>query len=252
MRLAQLTDVHMLEDPRGRVRGVDVRAGFERALSAARRALPDIYVLTGDLAEDAKARSYEALRELLGADLDKVLVLPGNHDEPSRIRSIFPRCSGAAGRVGFSVDAGGWRLLGVDTRVKGRVLGRIGEGQLRWLDEELSGGEEPAILFLHHPPIRVGTHWIDASGLADATELGQLSRKHARLRVMACGHAHMDVSGKLGAAEVFVTPSTAFQFVPGSLWPRIAGRSGQGTGLRLFDLAETCRTEVIAADPVGS
>lgn len=248
MRLVQLTDLHLLESPGGRVRKVDVRAGFERLLRAARRYEPEYYVLTGDLADDGKKGSYEALRELLGDVADQTVVLPGNHDDPTLLRALFRGQEGAPGRVGFTFHAGGWHVIGVDTKVTGRVLGRIGPEQLTWLDRELSAGVEPAILFLHHPPIRVGTHWLDASRLADAEQLGELARQHVRLRIIACGHAHMDFSGRLGGSEVFVTPSTAFQFVAGSWWPRIGGRRGQGTGFRVFDLAEPHSTEVVFAD----
>ncbi len=248
MRLAQLTDLHLLANPRGRVRGVDVRAAFDRALGAARRCEPDHYVLTGDLAEDGKRASYEALREMLGDVADRTVVLPGNHDDPSLLRESFPSSRGAPGRIGFTFRAGGWHVLGIDTKVRGRVLGRVGPDQLIWLDRELSAGDEPAIVFLHHPPIRLGTRWIDASGLSDARLLCALSRKHTRLRVIACGHAHMDATGRLGAAEVFVTPSTAFQFVAGSWWPRIVNARGHGAGFRLFDLAKTYSTNVVLAD----
>lgn len=248
MRLVQLTDLHLLANPRGRVRKVDVRAAFARVLHEARGREPDYYVLTGDLADDGKRESYEALREMLREVLDHTVVLPGNHDDPSLLRTFFPSSVGAPGRVGFTFHAGGWQVIGLDTKVAGRVLGRIGPEQSSWLDAELSSSGEPAIVFLHHPPIRVGTRWLDPSRLADAERLSELARKHLRLRVIACGHAHMDVSGRLGGADVFVTPSTAFQFVAGSWWPRITGHDGQGTGFRLFDLAETHATEVVPMD----
>lgn len=248
MRVIQLTDLHLVGSPRGRVRGVAVHAAIARALRAAETLSPDYYVLSGDLADDGKPASYEVLGKLLGDAAKRTLFLPGNHDSPTRLRMSLGASFGAPGRVGFSIRAGGWHLLGVDTKVSRRVLGTIGKGQLDWLREELASSNEPAILFLHHPPIRLGTHWLDPSRLTDADALAAVSRAHPRLRVVACGHAHMNARGRLGSADVFVTPSPTFQFVKGSLLPRAVGKDGKGAGFRLFDLSETYRTDVVFVD----
>jgi len=245
MRVAQLTDLHLVESPRGRVWGVRVHAAVAHALEAAKALAPDYYVLSGDLTNDGKAGSYRALADLLDEARERTLFLPGNHDSPARLRSLLGASLGAPDRVGFSLEAGGWHLLGVDTKVKGRIRGTIGKEQLAWLARELASSTEPAILFLHHPPIRLGTPWLDPSRLTDADALADVSRAHPRLRVIACGHAHMNARGRLGNADVFVTPSPTFQFVQGSLLPRAVGTDGTGAGFRLFELGATCRTDVV-------
>ena len=228
--------------PARRVAGLDVRSAFARALDRVRKEQPDYLVLTGDLAQDKAPQTYQALRELLGELLDRTLVLPGNHDDPKRVRAAFPTCTGAPDKVGFSIRSGGWHLLGIDTHVPRRVLGRVGAAQLAWLAAELEAGTEPAIVFLHHPPIVVGTWWLDASRLEDAAPLAALLESHPRVQAVVCGHAHMDAAGRLGHAQVLVTPSTAYQFVAGALWPRV---QRDGSAFRMFDLGEKLRTEVV-------
>lgn len=243
-RVLCLSDMHLTASEAGRVRGVATRPGLLAALVHARRAGPfDQVVLAGDLAEDPRVETYRALRELV-ADLPGPLVLAGNHDRREPLAAAFaPRPEAFPGCIGFVEAVGSWRLVGVDSHLRGRVKGRLGDGQLAWLAGVLAADERPVVLFVHHPPVDVGTRWLDVTRLADAAALAALLARSGRVKLVVHGHVHMPSDTTLAGARVVGMPSTAFQFVPGSFLPR---RGPATSGYRVLELgADTYKTEVI-------
>jgi Icc protein len=231
VRVLILSDLHLRGKPSGRVRGVDSRANLKSAFAdSARRGPYDRVVLCGDLAQDPRPETYADLRALVGED---VLLLPGNHDDPRIMASALG--TPGAGR-GFAEALGDWRLVGLDTHWPRRQAGRLGDAQLAWLDARLAEDPRPVALFLHHPPVKVDTIWVDPSRLADAPELARvLERRRGQVRVIVHGHTHMASEGSLAGVPVLGAPSTAFRFVQGSILP---ARGPAIPGYRVLELAD--------------
>ena len=97
--VAQLTDVHLLDRPTEGRSSISSRVAFlssyrplsaekridrfRSALAAARAAVPDRVVITGDITEDASPEQWAIVGELLhesGLDPRSVSIVPGNHD----------------------------------------------------------------------------------------------------------------------------------------------------------------------------
>lgn len=216
LHIVQLSDLHLgprLHDKRW--------AAFERLLAD----LPTIsggfdrLVLTGDLAAHGERAVYEALRAKLAPWLPKVHLVPGNHDNASLLKEVFEdRMLKGSPAANFLEDIKGVRLIGLDSSRPWRVSGMLGSRQLAWLSGVLDT-VTPSLLFLHHPPFRVGTWWLDKDRLRDRDALGAMVRK-GRVLGIFCGHVHQELEGRLGSVPVWTTPSTAYQFKPGSLIPR--------------------------------
>ena len=98
---------------------------------------------------------------------------------------------------------------------------------------------------MHHPPIAVGTAWIDAIGLADRTVLADQVAASASCRGILAGHVHQAFTGRLGDCPIWTTPSTMRQFRPGATtftedkavapgwrWLALHDDGGVETGLR--------------------
>lgn len=136
----------------------------------------------------------------LGAAVD---FTPGNHDLPD----ILPD------RV---LDAWlpGWRVLLVSSRKPGAAEGRVSDADLAWLDAALGRSDSPVVLGLHHPPLALGTPWLDRIGLENADALWRVVRRHARVRAILHGHAHMERTVALDGVLVLGTPATTGQFRP--------------------------------------
>ncbi|MDX1594283.1 MAG: 3',5'-cyclic-AMP phosphodiesterase [Gammaproteobacteria bacterium] len=216
LRLVQFTDLHLLGDSAERLRGMDTDATFRAVLAAARRdlAAADLLLLTGDLAEHGEAAAYARLRAHLHA-LDTDLptrAIPGNHDHPRRLAAAFPesgpdRCAELA--------LGEWRILLLDSSVPGQSAGRLEARQLAWLEGRLErASERHALVVLHHPPLPIGSAWLDAIALENGPELLACLDRQDPVRGVLFGHIHQAFERRRRGVRHFATPSTCVQFVP--------------------------------------
>jgi Icc protein len=229
LRIVQITDTHLKARPGLRTRGVDPCETLRAVLAAVAKVEPALVVVTGDLATERSLSTYRLLRNLL-TGLD-ARVLPGNHDRRDFLREAFdlPQTSRT---VNFVETIGSFRLVGLDTLRPWRIHGRLGEDQLDWLESELRV-EMPTILFMHHPPVPVGTWWLDRDVVREADRLRGLVERGA-VRAICCGHVHQEHHARFGGADVWTTPSTAYQFVPHATWPSRIEPSRPG--FRVIDL----------------
>jgi 3',5'-cyclic AMP phosphodiesterase CpdA len=236
VRIVQLSDLHLTSAPDGRTWRADVWGNLRRALEHVRSELGtvDLLVLTGDLANQRRPETYARLRDAVSGWADRLRVLPGNHDNREMVRAAFgDRLLPGAASLNFVQELGAFRLIGLDTLRPLRVHGRLGEEQLAWLTKELGQSNTPAIFFMHHPPICVGTWWLDKDLLRDHQAFRSVVQG-APVRAIFTGHVHQDSTGRFADAQVFTTPSTAYQFRPRSLMP---ASSVQGPpAFRVIDL----------------
>lgn len=218
LRIVQLTDFHLHDDPEELSWGIPTRETFGEVLGRVRAEFADaeFFVLTGDLTHEGSESAHEELRRQLGDLLLRCRLVPGNHDHPDFLRQFFPEVVAPKnGPLTFSEPAGHWRLIGLDTQLPGEVGGRLGTDQLDWLRAELAThSSEPTVLFLHHLPIGTASPWLDRIGLEDAAALGKLFVAAPQVRLICTGHIHQELCGTLAGADVLATPSTGVQFRP--------------------------------------
>ena len=203
MRVLQLSDPHLLADPRGRCRGRDPLAqlhhGWHQAL-AQLAAPPDLLLISGDLCQDESWGGYVQLRRFLAASVAPagipVALLPGNHDHPGLLQAVLAR-SGAALAPAL-VTLGPWDLLLLSSHRPAAVEGWIEAGQLAWLERQLSSGDGPLLVALHHPPVPLGNAaWLDALALQRPECLLGLLLASERVRGVVFGHIHQHWHGEL-------------------------------------------------------
>lgn len=211
-RYVQLTDTHIYDGADGRFDGMDTRASLAAVLRAALASGPcDALLLTGDLAMDGSAGAYAHLDAVLPAQPPSIAI-PGNHDEPAVLAASAPRL---AQTLPCAISAGRWRLLCFDTRIAGQPQGQLGQAQLDWLAAALAEPSAAYVaLVMHHPPVAVGSPWLDAMGLVDAAALWTLLARAPQVRLIVCGHVHQTVDCRVGSVRVLATPSTCVQFAP--------------------------------------
>ncbi len=230
MRLIQITDCHLHADPEARSRiGVPHRQ-LARVVAAAASLRPDLVLLTGDVSEDRTAGSYAQAERLL-APLDCPWVwLPGNHDEPGLMADRRP--------FHEAVDLGERRLLLLDTQRLGQEAGELGEARLAAFASRLAEDERPTLVAMHHPPVAVGSAWMDALGLTDAEAFWDTLAVHPNVEAVLCGHIHQAFVGHgpeaAGRVPVYGCPSTSDQFLPGS--EDFALDEASRPGFRVVDL----------------
>lgn len=213
LKLIQMSDLHLRADTDAIVRGWPVEQAWRRVADDAVQRHPDadLWVLTGDLIDDESVAGYQRLDARLAALNCPVLALAGNHDDPAAMR----RCLSAA-RVHATVELGTWRIHALNSHIDGSAAGRIGTPQLDRLRVDLARHGKPTLICMHHPPVAVGSRWLDAIGLHDRDAFCDLVREQPHVAGLLCGHAHQALTARVGHAPCWITPSTMRQFLPGA------------------------------------
>lgn len=216
-RIVQLTDCHLFADPAQALRGIVTRPRFEAALRDIReRDLdPELLVFTGDTAHDESLATYTDVRSAVADMLERVRIIPGNHDDRALLREVFPQAAGTlVGRNAFHVACDDWQVFGLDSQIPGELPGLLGPDQLEWLNTRLTAVLLPALILLHHPPIPVHSPWLDRIALQDAVDLQRIIELHPQVRLIVTGHVHQELAGSLAHATVLTTPAVGPPFRP--------------------------------------
>lgn len=240
LRVLQLSDPHLLADPRGRCRARVALDGLVRAWQPAIAQLgirPDLLLISGDLCQDESLGGYVRLRELLDHWRVPAALLPGNHDHPALLRAALGRRAWIAPAV---VSLAGWRLLLLSTHRSGTVAGWLEPRQLAWLEQQLVAESTPALVALHHPPLPIGHPELDRIALQQPGPLLQALLASPAVRAVVFGHVHQHWQGLLPRSTggdplpLWACPSTLAAFT--AVQPCPLGKP-HWPGGRLLELA---------------
>ena len=216
-RILQITDCHLFADRR-ELRGIATWPRLIAVLDEIRGRFSDFdcLVVTGDTAHDEIEETYTAFREALGDLTDRLFFIPGNHDNREAMVRVFPdRCGLTDGRLTFQHRLGSWQVIGLDSHLPGEVAGRIGQAQFRWTGKVLGGTPSlHTLLFVHHPPVRIHSRWLDGIGLEDGTELIDLLSQFPNMKLVCSGHVHQESTTATSGPSVLTTPAVGPQFRP--------------------------------------
>ncbi|MFN2615747.1 MAG: metallophosphoesterase [Thermoleophilaceae bacterium] len=163
--------------------GID-RPAARRLARRVRAAHPRRFLYLGDVYEHGTAEDFRRnYAPLYGALARRTRPTPGNHDWPLARHGYFPYWRRALGRRWpgyYSFRAGGWRLISLNSELRGRSFRR----QLRWVRRRLRGGGDCRIAYWHRPRFSAGLH-------GDAPDLEPLWRAvRGRVRLVLNGHDH--------------------------------------------------------------
>ncbi|MGF1496637.1 MAG: 3',5'-cyclic-AMP phosphodiesterase [Elainellaceae cyanobacterium] len=243
--IAQITDTHLFADPRQTSKGVHTNASFSTVLAHLQQlpSRPDVLLLTGDLSQDETPASYQLLWEAIAPLQIPTYWIPGNHDDPRWMETTLNRPPFFQEK---RVPLSDWTLLLLDSRVPGEVHGFLSDTALAWLDQQLQAtGTRPSVIALHHPPLSVGSDWIDGISLVNQGAFQEILHRHSGVRAVLCGHIHQELDEVRQGIRYLATPSTCVQFRPKSQEFAIDG--DRFPGFRLLTLQDTgeLTTEVI-------
>ena len=219
-RLVQVSDCHLPDNPQTPYRGQNADDNLVRLSAPVRAFGPDGLVLTGDLSEDGSPSSYERVAEWAASFGVPVWWLPGNHDEPGRMRRVFEAAGFGAGP---RVRAGDWTLVLLDSRWPDDPAGELDHERLEPLKNLPNA---PVGVFVHHQPVPIGARWIDRVGMRVPERLWERIATGTRPRFIAFGHVHQRFRQTFDGVEVLACPSTAAnshartdRFSPGETTP---------------------------------
>lgn len=216
LRVLQITDTHLFADAatslRGRVTYLTLQQVLDHVQQAAWPA--DLVSVTGDLIQDDTREAYLRFRSAMSALGLPVYCIPGNHDVRSLMRDVldsepFYYCEPA--------ERNNWLMVGLDSCAEGIAAGRMSGGELDRLDRIIAGSAaEHVMICLHHPPLPVGSNWLEEVGLQNADQFLQRAVASGRVRLLVFGHVHQAFEGSYESMRVIGTPSTCRQFAVGS------------------------------------
>jgi Icc protein len=174
----------------------------------------DLVVVTGDLVQDDSAGAYEHFCQLLSSLELPVYCVPGNHDVRALMRDAlaeppFHYCA--------SARSGNWLIIGIDSCVTDHAGGHVEAAELARLDSEIAtSGAENVMICLHHPPVRMGSKWLDTVGMDNGAEFLRRIAASGKVRLAIFGHVHQPYDADHGGVSIVATPSTCRQFAQGS------------------------------------
>ena len=240
MRIAHLSDVHMLEarPPVGSAYTLSTRLvsyartleplsrtqKLNRSLTEGVRAGATHFVISGDLTEIGSDVQFDAFASALhdsGITPDRITLVPGNHDAYTSADGwkralegpLAAFRSSSACAPGQVVDRGEVVLLPTDSscfQSIARSGGELTEDTMRHLEARLrdpSFQNRTVVLVQHHPPFQHKPgpwNWID--GLRGSARLVEMLVKHPQVQILH-GHLHRIADRLLGKNRVFGAPA---------------------------------------------
>jgi Icc protein len=170
--------------------------------------------MTGDVIQDDTAEAYQRFRDLLLPLNLRVHCVPGNHDIRDLMRAVccrppFSYCAYEEFRD--------WLIVGIDSCIRGHAGGEVSADELDRLSDIVSRSPAKHVMVcLHHPPVPVGSKWLDSVGLRNGGEVLDRLRSLNRVRLATFGHIHQEYDVEHEGIRIVGTPSTCRQFKPGS------------------------------------
>jgi Icc protein len=210
--LVQITDTHIHDQPDTDFKGTRPDLYLQRLLRHVLYHLgqPDALILTGDLTHDGGAAACRHLAECLQVIDCPIYITPGNHDDDATLREhlLDERIS-----MPEQIELRDWRLLFADSHITGQTHGEISPRDLQRIEQQLTDGK-PGLLFTHHPPLSIQSHWMDEIGMRNGKPVVERLRHYANLQAILFGHIHQHWDDRVDHLQLLGCPSSCVQFTP--------------------------------------
>ena len=216
MRVLHLTDPHLFAEDTGELRGVVTDQSLKRVIAHYQEGdwRADVVAATGDLIQDDSIEAYERFCAHLAPLGLPVYTVPGNHDVPALMQQVL---SAEPFHVNANLEVADWLIVGLDSTVAGHAGGVVETGELERLDAAIEASEATnVIVCLHHPPVAMGSRWLDSVGMKDGEAVLEWFGRSGRVRCVLFGHVHQAYDQIHDGIRLIATPSTCRQFAPGS------------------------------------
>ncbi len=233
LSILQLSDLHILSGPEATLLGVNTAYYFDAVLrlALASHEAIDLILLTGDLAQDPIAESYNYIVARMTDVGIPCLCLPGNHDDFGLMQTILNNHIISCAKQTVLAD---WQIICLNSQILGEDGGLLSAQEMAWLTHCLdTEPDKNALIAVHHHCLLTHSEWMDEMMIQNSSEFLQLIRQYRRARLVINGHIHQEQDEVVGSLCVLGVPSTCFQFKPGS---KTFGLDETAPGYRLLTL----------------
>lgn len=216
LRVLHLTDPHLFADPKAALRGTVTYDSLSAVLAHYQdnQWRADVAVVTGDLIQDDSADAYTHFRLLLESLGLPVHCLPGNHDIRALMRAALPEPPFYYCGV---LERDDWLIVCIDSCITGDAGGQVAAAEFSRLEGLIEKTTAAHVMVcLHHPPVAMGSKWLDTVGLYNGDEFIERLSESGRVRLAIFGHVHQPYDTEHNGIRIIATPSTCRQFKQGS------------------------------------
>lgn len=224
MRIAQISDFHLKPSGELAYNTADTAGLLEKVVSHINLLypIPDVVIVTGDIADDGELGSYTLAKKLLSPLQMPFFFVPGNHDQKDNLAAAFPEHAYLSQRltgtdktfVCYTVEDYSVRLIGIDTVTPGEHGGRLGPKRLSWLNRTLAERPDiPTLIFMHHPPFASAIGHMDKEPFQGRKKLAEVIQQHPHVERVTCGHIHRPITMRFAGTVATVCPGVGMQIV---------------------------------------
>lgn len=208
VRLVQLTDSHLLEDPDKKFAGIRPYESLQAVLQhVIQQQRFDLVVSTGDIAQEGTPKTYQQYLDAITTLNAPHFYIRGNHDETSS----FPELQDKEDFQVIIIEQ--WCIILLNSQVDEHIYGAVSPRQLQKLPQLIEKYENYHILLgLHHHTFAVGCAWLDQHNLQNADAFLACITPYKNVRAVICGHVHQESSFTHQHIKFLSTPSTFIQF----------------------------------------
>lgn len=213
IKFIQISDSHLLQNNQQRLIGVDTDASLRAIIDLVSNEENVSGILaSGDLSQDGSLQSYQRFSEITQTPGVPVYWIPGNHDDSK----YFHDPEGFPLKKRDVIEVGNWRVLLLDSVIPGNESGLLADSELEYIENNVINDDKHHLLVLHHQPLSCGSAWLDSMILRNADEFIRLISSKDNIRAVLYGHIHQASMQQVAGISFFSTPSTCFQFKPGT------------------------------------
>ena len=89
IKIAQISDSHLLDDSSENIHGINPYQRLSHIINYINKNQYDLILFTGDIANNGSERSYTQLLEPTKSVKNKILIIPGNHDDLDHLTKVL-------------------------------------------------------------------------------------------------------------------------------------------------------------------
>ncbi|MEP5760686.1 MAG: phosphodiesterase [Litoreibacter sp.] len=215
-KLIWMSDLHFTHD--GDVLGHDPRVRLQAAIDHINdhHADAEMCIISGDMVNCGTRADYKGLRDKLAKLVMPYLPMVGNHDDRELVREIFPLPDACMDDfIQYQVPTPDGLILCLDTQKAGSDAGEFNLARRDWLSHMLTNaGTKPVLIFMHHPPMKLGLPMQDTDNMQDGDLFLDLISGFDCVKYLCIGHVHRPITGMVGGIPFSTMRSILYQAPP--------------------------------------
>lgn len=216
VRIVQITDTHLRAEHDAIMLGINVEESFSDVVALVRDQQKhiDCLLCTGDLSQDASISSYQYFEKIISSFEVPHLWLAGNHDILENMQAAVGVDNPCLKKVKIIE---GWKIITLNSSLKGHTHGELSESELAFLDAELISAETEGLhvlISVHHNPVPVEARWLQNVCLYESERFFAVLDKYSNVKAVVFGHIHQNLRFERKGVMMLGAPSTCIQFHP--------------------------------------